>query len=448
VETLSKAVVDQSLHHWSPSQVVKFSRCRRKWWFSKVAGLPEEGSDATDLGKAVHSCLENWYRSNCIVCTENDPPIREDLVERAVELATFAVGTGQLPPRTGRLLLTEEPLAFDLAGIPVEGYVDLVDLTQPGRIVIWDYKTRSRFTRSGKYRNILTAEDLAADVQMVTYAAALHRKYGAQSYQLGHIYLRTTGKPALEFSELAVITPAQFAAVLRPLEETIREMDRHAGMNVADVEPNYDACHDYRRPCPYIAQCMASCGRFTPPEHMQEELSTMSISEKIAAHRAAGAAVKVTTSVTPDAVSVTPPPAQPTQPVVATSSTPAPTPTTSTGTAAAAEYRAELTVYVDCQPTKGSGVAVRLEDEIAARTKRILGDVAAGRLRVENLSAAAATSVVDLREVKYGCGTTALVADFKRNPPTGLVVARNTGLAALVLEVLLPVATKVVEPLR
>ena len=382
----------------------------------------------------MHSCLENWYDSDRIVCTV-EPALPPDIVDQAVEIVTAIVAAeparGVLPPRTGRLLLTEQSLVdppLELAGVPVEGYIDLTDLTEATRIRLYDFKTRSAFRRSGASRNLLTPAELAEDVQMCSYAAWAMRKYGVDSVEVSHIYIRTTGKPVAEIVT-GIVTLRQAQTVLDGIARTVADMGTAAGMQLVDVEPNYDACNDYYRPCPYIAQCLAACGRYKPPAELSEELSTMSVFEKAAAHRAAGSS-RPTASTTP------PPTAGTTTGTVA-------------GTVSATNTAGELSIYVDCLPTKGaSGNVVRLEDEIAERTLEITAAVASGKLQVENMRADTAAQIVDLREVKYGTGTTALLANFKRRPPTGVLLATSAGLSGTVVDALLPSAAVVVRGLR
>jgi hypothetical protein len=310
-----------------------------------------------------------------------------------------------------------------LSGVAVEGYIDLLDVTNPKRIGIYDYKTRSQFRRSGASRNLLTQAELAADVQMVTYAAWAHQKYQADVYDLSHVYIRTQGKPAAEIVTTAV-TPDMLSRPLNAIADTVADMVTHAALPIEAVEPNWDACFDYRRPCPFIAQCTAACGNFPPPPaDVLEEVSNMSITEKAAAHKAAG---RTTATAAPQ-----------------------PAATDSTGTPGATVSTGGLSIYIDCMPTKGVDIdtATLLEDEIARRTREILDAVIAGKLSVENLRQDAAVNVVDLREVKFGTGTTALIANFKRNPPTGVVIASSSGMSGTVVDALLPLAALVVRGL-
>lgn len=419
------AVVDGKLHHWSPSQIGKYRLCPRRWWFSKVAGIREPGSRNMDLGKAVHSFLENYYLSGELVCTEEK--IDAEVVDQARGIATTAVESGQIPSRAGLKfpeVPAEEPTLL-AAGVPLEGYIDLLDITDPDEIGIVDWKTRSDF------RFVHDEESLGADVQMVTYAAWAKLKHKASKYKLTHTYLKTKGKTSAVLPVSTTISAQQVQDRFVAIEDTVREMSTCASVaDVADVTPNWDesnpagkaACFEWFRPCPFMSECAKAIGKFTPPLHILEELSTMSLSEKVEAHRAAratgtepAAPVRASGINPPDAAThaTTPPVAG------ATEATSAPIAGTTTATNT---LSGELIIFVDCQPTKGmDGVAVvRLEDEIAIRSKPI----------------ADAAKVSDVREIKYSEGVTRLIADFKRNPPRGMLLANNVGIAANVLETL------------
>ena len=98
----------------------------------------------------------------------------------------------------------------------------------------------------------------------------------------------------------------------------------------------------------------------------------------------------------------------------------------------------DLYLYVDCYDTSVKDT-VRLEDEIARRTPEVLRQVAAKERRPEFEKA------IDVREIPYGAGTATLLASFKSNPPTGHVVASMVGLSAQIVEVLAPLAKRVVR---
>ncbi len=99
-----------------------------------------------------------------------------------------------------------------------------------------------------------------------------------------------------------------------------------------------------------------------------------------------------------------------------------------------------LRLYIDCRPDEFQGLS--LAAEIERRTPTV---VAAVRAREPN---AVPSECVDVREIKFGAGTTAMVSDFKRNPPSGSVFASAVGLSAQVVEVLIPLATQVIRTVR
>jgi hypothetical protein len=119
-------------------------------------------------------------------------------------------------------------------------------------------------------------------------------------------------------------------------------------------------------------------------------------------------------------------------------------PVVPTAPPAAPPAAAELTLFIDCFPEKAPFDTLRaLEDEIAARTPSLL----------EHLRKSSPKDVpegtMDLGEVLFGRGYSALSASFAFKPITGAWTVSTLGPASSkVLEVLLPKATFVVRGRR
>jgi hypothetical protein len=92
----------------------------------------------------------------------------------------------------------------------------------------------------------------------------------------------------------------------------------------------------------------------------------------------------------------------------------------------------DLILYVDCLPVKGVIGVLPLEDLIEAKAKPICEEF----------------KVTDVREVDFGKGTRALIAAFKKDPPVGSYSVSMSGLGALVVDALTPVAKIVVRGMR
>lgn len=80
-------------------------------------------------------------------------------------------------------------------------------------------------------------------------------------------------------------------------------------------------------------------------------------------------------------------------------------------------------LLINCTPVKGVvGPVTLLDEEVERRSAEICKEYGAEDLR--------------LKPLDFGKGTALLAASFRKNPIKGVVVARNSGLSATVLEVL------------
>lgn len=240
-----KAVSVGELMHLSASQLTTWALCHRKWWFEKVACIPvpQELDGPLGLGLAVHGQMEGWYKDGVIP----EHPSAALLVE-----------SGNLPPRGQTSLRVEYPgnfkLGISVAGVPIHGKIDLLDLTDaPARVDVWDWKTRKDL----KYA--LSSDGLERDVQMMLYGKYAVERHGAEWVSFHHANLRTDEdkQPAYKIvtsTELSAVDVDCFvSSVVEPL---VYEVKLDAGADdFHDVTPNYNACHKYNRPCPFIDKC-------------------------------------------------------------------------------------------------------------------------------------------------------------------------------------------------
>jgi hypothetical protein len=144
----------------SPSQANCYLDCSAKWFFKYFRNLPDVKDSKRALGLAVHKALEHFFR--CKLDTKKDLE-REALLEvyaaawkAESEDARFAEDDDRAAiETTGAILVqkylvemapnitpitVEQPVAGEIAGVKVRGYIDLMDSN--GRIV--DIKTSSK----------------------------------------------------------------------------------------------------------------------------------------------------------------------------------------------------------------------------------------------------------------------------------------------------------------
>lgn len=418
----NKTVVDGVLRHVSPSQVTTFELCARRWWGEKVKGLREEQTAAQSGGELLHKEMENWYELGTQPTNASALRILDD---------------PRIPPRSEHVRI-EHPRDYKLglvaAGVPVIGRIDLFDLT-PGpldrpRLVDWKSTSGLKWTK--------TAEELARNVQLIVYGKFLFTFHVRnESLSMAHGYLLTRGVGA----KLVVTDPlpqSHFDDCYSALEATVAEMKTVAALSELEAVPptfSRNTCKAFNKLCPVAGYCgeeaFRAAGMPWPKSATQTEGNEVSLAEMMKSRMAQ---LDVPVAPVVRAEGINPPdaarPDMPERPAPSTTtSTPVPQPGTTSSTSPGV-----LILYVDCVPVKGEDATgyVRLEEEIARRADPI----------------AKGHKVSDVREVKFGEGTSALIAAFRREPMTGVVVATDRGLSSAVLEVLSAQAQRVVRALR
>ncbi len=298
------AVIDGVLKHWSPSQTRTFLDCPRKWYFSKVLKVEVPPGPGLAEGTATHAKADDHYLNGF-----EPAPIDDDTAPYAERSLRLALDSGATPHRTTPGLLVEHPhdygLGLTAAGVPVRGRIDIVDpslVTSAASLSILDWKTCKSFDWCK------TPDELARDVQMITYA-----KWGFTAYpdathvRLKHVYLSTkaVGFKPVETDPLdRRHVDSVFSGVIEP---AVAEMSTTASVTrIEDVRPNYQACSAYGG-CPYRDQCPGAPASTRAPRtsyYVDTQESIKMATDKITARvRAQGinppdAAPNVTTTAT------------------------------------------------------------------------------------------------------------------------------------------------------
>ena len=184
---------------FSASQVSTFRTCKRQWWFQSIMGLPTPQRASAALGEAVHTQLEDYLNDGKL--PDGSTPAGK-IATAALPYAPkpFEVWTEvSMSDRKKRDSDTEDvpmpgnmPRLF-VAGLPVNGFIDVLDLSGDRPVVI-DWKTTSDL----KYAK--TADDLMEDPQMIlygSYALEVCASMGVMSdtVDAGHVVLLTKGAP-------------------------------------------------------------------------------------------------------------------------------------------------------------------------------------------------------------------------------------------------------------
>lgn len=262
----------------SYSSFAEFSACSRKWFIRKVLKSPidpdaPESTEAFDIGKSFHKCLENtkhdlkgYTLGQCQeVCKEFNITDTDDVCLVYAMLGKYK----ELHARTnlkvlGCEVVVDTPTFY--------GVVDAVMYEDDVGVWIVDLKT------SSKALNGFTLNNVANHVQLNLYAKhyqEIAKAVGCEHLPFAGFRLRTTTKSTAKNSEeylLAyvkklmrniksydVIVPATY---LKNVEEIYKHHQKAHELTVVataeDVEkfpPNFGNCNAYFRVCEYFSKC-------------------------------------------------------------------------------------------------------------------------------------------------------------------------------------------------
>jgi len=421
--------------------------------------MPQSASQA--LGEAIHKQVEDYL-------LEGKPP---DLPSVA-----SAIDKGLVPP-TGGQYLVEEPKDYGMrllcADVPVKGRIDLLVPPLAGELLVRvvDWKSASSF------RYVPEPDVLTRDVQGVLYLKYAFENYPFATHgQFRHVYLLTKGTGSKKV-DADVVDRAFVEGQWSHIEQTVEEM-KATGTRplpvVAQTQANLSHCSNYggcsfRDRCPAASKGLVEsmfeaekAATSAQSDGSSEGVTMSTLAEKLKARKAATQSI-----IPPDAPGgdkvpetaegiVAPVPVVE-APVVEAPIVEAPVveapvvetlvveaPVVEAPVVAQAAASEDLTLFIDCYPEKATFETLRaLEDEIAARTPSLLAHLQKTSLKD------VPEGTVDLGEVLFGRGYSALAASFALRPISGRWTVSTLGPASSkVLEVLLPKATFVVRGRR
>lgn len=278
---------------YSASQLRKFHDCPRAWFFQKILNYPTPTSEAAELGKSLHSQVENYIKDG----TEPEDE-RAWLLLR--NLGSIDLSREDLTVE-GHIKFLVDP--SNPGGPRFQGFIDL---TVPGavRVIVWDHKTTSNL----KWAK--SEHELHHDIQMVSYAHWVFSQCAdVDEVEVVHSYVTTRGVPEQRVVR-AVLTRAEVAERWAELEKLITEMERVRALeDVRKVSVNLDSCSKYGG-CPHASVCARAqmgmeVGMFNPPDAAdgREEVIEMdpAITAKLEALRAKAKGPDAAPAPTPEA---------------------------------------------------------------------------------------------------------------------------------------------------
>lgn len=236
--------------HVSASQINTFRDCPRKWWLQKIKKLSTPSSSAAEMGRRIHSILEDYLTKGVMPDNSTEGLIASRGLEYLPLPGTSAV---ELPIHE-KMPLTDSP-------VDVLGYVDCLYLPRKeGELpIILDHKT----TGSKKYtKNELEME---TDVQLHVYARALFANSEYDNAILRLVYYGT--RAPFAFPVEITVNREQNEEQWTKILATINEMEQTASKEEQDVPQNWSSCSKYGG-CAFQAQCM-----LRPKKEEEEDMS-------------------------------------------------------------------------------------------------------------------------------------------------------------------------------
>jgi|694.fasta_scaffold02225_16 hypothetical protein len=230
----------RAFDHVSASQIETFSLCERKWFFKSIMGLPTPENAAAALGKEVHDSIERYLLGE-IPASELHPLARRVYERRHMPDPAYHTGT----------YTVEQAIdGMTIEGMPVEGYIDLLEDN-----LITDWKTRGDPVRYSK-----TEDQLYDDVQLAIYAQyALNRAPSADSIRVQHVNIGTKPPNAITVSGPVVLDRPTIARTFETkIKPAVRRMREVALLpSPMRVTGNVRACNAYGG-CPFRDKCGAA----------------------------------------------------------------------------------------------------------------------------------------------------------------------------------------------
>lgn len=252
----------------SATQIANFRSCPRKWFFRSVLKQPEPTTDALIFGDRFSKAVEAKLKGLAVPTFD---PVTDATLRRFLEAANLFY------PAPNPSIYAEEKVEFPVGqSATMIGYLDVLDLSGD-EVVIRDHKTRA------DKRYAPSAVELATDLQLNIYAAAMFRRFPeAQTLSVGHInYVkppkgRAADLPYIlhEWEPVVFLrhTPLDRLSVVRNMSAVEREVEQMVALSDPTIAPEntpFDtterACFAYNRPCPYAGICPKGFMLKTPP---------------------------------------------------------------------------------------------------------------------------------------------------------------------------------------
>lgn len=229
----------------SASQIELHRRCARRWAFRYRTNLPKPPPTAQNaLGTAVHAIAEAYNKTGVVAPDKTE----------ALEL--FRKGLPYMPfPGKGT---PEYRFERTIGDIPYMGFMDWrgdsEDIPGEGRVgapAVLDYKTSSDPEKYG----FKGPSDFLTNVQPLLYLQTALEENSHDTARAHWVYFKTKGKPKA-YAVSALLPRAQVEdAFDRVVHSAAKKIVSLRVLDPNELEPNRDACFDYRVRCEYADHC-------------------------------------------------------------------------------------------------------------------------------------------------------------------------------------------------
>jgi len=225
----------------SASQISKYRRCRRKWWWNKIRGIREPTGAGAAYGTMVHNHMERYFKEG--ICPPTEAMGEEG---RSARDAQRLINSGYYPDDIDPAHV-EPKVWLTVPGMlrPVAGRVDVL---HPRTNSVLDHKTLKNF----KWKK--TEQELLNDEQALIYGAVALQHGCTFPIHFSHVYVNTSNGKVEKVT--ADITEEVLSEGWDGLMDTTQDMVATALIeDPKTVPPNAKACGDYGG-CPFRDRCM------------------------------------------------------------------------------------------------------------------------------------------------------------------------------------------------
>lgn len=176
---------------WSYSRIKAFIDCPYRWYLKYIRHPGEHGKDMffSDYGSFVHELIASFYAGEKTAAqvhieylTQFGDRVKGFAPNGTVYANYFLDGSNYLKsikPSKHKVIAVEQKVSTTVNGIPFVGYIDRIDMTEYGELLLIDNKSRTLKQRSKKQKP--TKADIELDDylrQLYIYSAFMKDRFG------------------------------------------------------------------------------------------------------------------------------------------------------------------------------------------------------------------------------------------------------------------------------